>query len=102
MGEANDRHGAEEELRPEVEELTDLRRQSVQPTEMAVGPGVRDRLLAFLGEGFPERHPYRQLVVAPVVEERPQIFMLGSSHYGPKFAAVNGLSAVFAPAQKQE
>jgi luciferase family oxidoreductase group 1 len=53
-------------------------------------------LLAFLGEGFPERHPYRQLVVAPVVEERPQIFMLGSSHYGPKFAAVNGLSAVFA------
>ena len=53
-------------------------------------------LLAFLGDGFPERHPYRQLVVAPVVEERPQIFMLGSSHYGPKFAAVNGLSAVFA------
>ncbi len=53
-------------------------------------------LLAFLGDGFPEGHPYAPLVAAPVVEERPELFVLGSSTYGPRFAAVNGLRAVFA------
>jgi luciferase family oxidoreductase group 1 len=55
-------------------------------------------LLAFLGDGaaFAPGHPYNRLVAAPVVEEIPQLFMLGSSGYGPRFAAVNGMSAVFA------
>ncbi|MCW2779102.1 MAG: putative monooxygenase with luciferase-like ATPase, partial [Frankiales bacterium] len=53
-------------------------------------------LLAFLGDGFPEGLPYSPLVAAPVVEERPELFVLGSSPYGPQFAAVNGLRAVFA------
>lgn len=55
-------------------------------------------LLAFLGDGadFAEGHPYRRLVAAPVVDEVPQLFVLGSSGYGPRFAAVNGMSAVFA------
>jgi alkanesulfonate monooxygenase SsuD/methylene tetrahydromethanopterin reductase-like flavin-dependent oxidoreductase (luciferase family) len=52
--------------------------------------------VAFLGEGFPEGHPYESLVAAPVVDEVPQLFVLGSSDYGPRFAAVNGMSAVFA------
>jgi luciferase family oxidoreductase group 1 len=53
-------------------------------------------LLAFLGDGFPEDHPYAPLVAAPVVDEWPELFVLGSSGYGPRFAAVNGMSAVFA------
>ena len=59
------------------------------PTQVA-------ELLAFLGDGFPDDHPYAPLVAAPVVDERPELFILGSSGYGPRFAAVNGLSAVFA------
>ncbi|MDX6244199.1 MAG: hypothetical protein QOE76_1922 [Frankiales bacterium] len=59
------------------------------PTQVA-------ELVAFLGEGFPEGHPYESLVAAPVVDEVPQLFVLGSSDYGPRFAAVNGMSAVFA------
>jgi luciferase family oxidoreductase group 1 len=61
-------------------------------------PGQVGELLAFLGDGaeFPEDHPYRDLVAAPVVDEQPEVFLLGSSQYGPMFAAVNGLSAVFA------
>jgi luciferase family oxidoreductase group 1 len=59
------------------------------PTQVA-------ELLAFLGEGFPEGHPYESLVVAPVVDERPEVFVLGSSAYGPGFAAANGLRAAFA------
>ena len=39
---------------------------------------------------------YAPLVAAPVVDERPEMFMLGSSPYGPRFAAANGMSAVFA------
>jgi luciferase family oxidoreductase group 1 len=59
-------------------------------------PGQVGQLLAFLGDGFPDDHPYRALVAAPVVEDRPELFVLGSSGYGTKFAAVNGMSAVFA------
>ncbi len=59
-------------------------------------PAQVAELLAFLGEGFPEGHPYGRLIAAPVVDEVPELFVLGSSHYGPRFAAVNGMSAVFA------
>jgi luciferase family oxidoreductase group 1 len=59
-------------------------------------PGQVGQLLAFLGEGFPEGHPYRGMVAAPVIDEQPEMFVLGSSPYGPKFAAVNGMSAAFA------
>jgi luciferase family oxidoreductase group 1 len=59
------------------------------PTQVA-------ELVAFLGEGFPDDHPYAPLVAAPVVDEMPQLFILGSSEYGPRFAAVNGMSAAFA------
>jgi luciferase family oxidoreductase group 1 len=59
------------------------------PTQVA-------ELLAFLGEGFPADHPYAPLIAAPVVDEQPEIYLLGSSGYGTTFAAVNGLRAVFA------
>ena len=59
-------------------------------------PGQVAELLAFLGDGFPPDHPYAPLVAAPVVDERPELFVLGSSGYGARFAAVNGMSAVFA------
>ena len=59
-------------------------------------PSQVAELLAFLGDGFPEGHPYVPLVAAPVVDERPELFVLGSSGYGPQFAAVNGFAAVFA------
>ena len=59
-------------------------------------PGQVAELLAFLGDGFPADHPYAQLIAAPLMPERPEVFVLGSSQYGPKFAAVNGMSAVFA------
>ena len=59
-------------------------------------PAQVGELLAFLGDGFPEGHPYKPLVAAPLIQERPELFMLGSSQYGPMFAAVNGFAAVFA------
>jgi len=67
-------------------------------------PGQVGELLAFLGQapGFPEGHPYRGLLAAPVVDEQPQVFLLGSSGYGPRFAALNGLRAVFAHHQSPD
>jgi luciferase family oxidoreductase group 1 len=59
-------------------------------------PAQVGELLAFLGDGFPAGHPYQPLIAAPVIDEQPEIFVLGSSPYGPRFAAVNGMSAVFA------
>ncbi len=79
-------------------------RRGLQTDVSADFPGQVAELLAFLGDGqeFPDDHPYRQLVAAPVVDEVPEIFLLGSSHYGPRFAAVNGLNAVFAHHQSPE
>ncbi|MGN6131369.1 MAG: LLM class flavin-dependent oxidoreductase [Nocardioidaceae bacterium] len=71
-------------------------RRGVQADVQHDFPGQVAELLAFLGEGFPADHAYARLVAAPVVDEKPQVFMLGSSGYGPRFAAVNGMSAVFA------
>jgi luciferase family oxidoreductase group 1 len=59
-------------------------------------PGQVLELVSFLGEGFPDDHPYKRLVAAPVVAERPELWMLGSSAYGPSFAAANGMRAAFA------
>ena len=71
-------------------------RRGVQTDPAADFPGQVAELLGFLGDGFPEGHPYARLVAAPVVADRPEVFMLGSSAYGPQFAAVNGMRAVFA------
>ena len=71
-------------------------RRGVRVDPGAEFPSQVAELLAFLGDGFPDEHPYAPLVAAPVVDERPELFVLGSSGYGPRFAAVNGLRAVFA------
>jgi luciferase family oxidoreductase group 1 len=71
-------------------------RRGMNTDPAAEFPGQVGQLLAFLGDGFPEGHPYRGMVAAPVVDERPELFVLGSSSYGPKFAAINGMSAAFA------
>ena len=71
-------------------------RRGVRTDPAAEFPGQVAELLAFLGDGFPAGHPYAPLVAAPLVAEQPELFVLGSSPYGPRFAAVNGMSAVFA------
>ena len=71
-------------------------RRGINTDPAAEFPGQVGQLLAFLGDGFPEGHPYAGMVAAPVIDERPELFVLGSSPYGPQFAAVNGMSAVFA------
>jgi luciferase family oxidoreductase group 1 len=59
-------------------------------------PDLAAHLLAFLGDGFPPEHPYSKVLAAPVVDTTPDVFMLGSSAYGPQFSAVNGMATVFA------
>jgi luciferase family oxidoreductase group 1 len=59
-------------------------------------PELAAHLLAFLGDGFPPDHPYSRVLAAPEVETTPEVFMLGSSAYGPQFSAANGLATVFA------
>src|SRR4030088_3267113 len=82
---------------PGTDPLTaNVLRRGIMSDPAAEFPGQVGELLAFLGDGFPAGHPYADLVAAPVIDERPELFVLGSSSYGPRFAAVNGMSAVFA------
>src|SRR3984885_8960036 len=71
-------------------------RRGVAADAAAEFPAQVGDLLSFLGDGFPAGHPYAQVIAAPLVAEQPQLFILGSSPYGPRFAAVNGMSPVFA------
>lgn len=79
-------------------------RRGRQADAAAEFPEQVAELLAFLGDGdgWPADHPYGRLVAAPVVDERPEVFVLGSSPYGPRFAAVNGLRTVFAHHQSPD
>lgn len=88
---------------PGTDPLTALAlRRGLSADAAAEFPGQVGELLAFLSDGngdddgFPAGHPFANLLAAPVVEERPELFMLGSSRYGPRFAAINGMNAVFA------
>ena len=74
-------------------------RRGVQADAAAEFPGQVGELLGFLGipgQEFPADHPYARLTTAPVVDDVPELFILGSSGYGTRFAAVNGMRTVFA------
>src|ERR1700733_3000392 len=82
---------------PGTDQLTaHVLRRGLRTDPGAEFPGQVAELLAFLGDGFPDGHPYAPLIAAPLVDEQPEVFVLGSSAYGPRFAAVNGMSAAFA------
>ena len=53
-------------------------------------------LLAYLGTGFPERHPFAKLRVAPAMPGAPDVWMLGSSLWSSAAAAQFGLPYAFA------
>jgi luciferase family oxidoreductase group 1 len=56
---------------------------------------LRD-LLGWLGDGLLENHPFRAVRASPLVETRPQVWILGSSDYGAQVAAYFGLPYCFA------
>src|SRR6202034_2706521 len=48
-------------------------------------PAQVGELLAFLGDGFPEGHPYQPLVAAPAVAERRLLFVLLLCSYARRY-----------------
>lgn len=59
-------------------------------------PEQLGELLAFFSNSFPPGHHFRRITPTPVVAEIPEIWMLGSSDGGARFAAANGLAFNFA------
>jgi luciferase family oxidoreductase group 1 len=59
-------------------------------------PEQVSELLAYLGEGFPERHPFARMRVAPEMPGAPDVWMLGSSMWSSAAAAQFGLPYAFA------
>jgi len=53
-------------------------------------------LLAYLGQGFPERHPFAKMRVSPAMPGSPDVWMLGSSMWSSSAAAGFGLPYAFA------
>jgi luciferase family oxidoreductase group 1 len=59
-------------------------------------PDQVNELLAYLGEGFPERHPFAKMRVSPEMPGAPDVWMLGSSMWSSAAAAGFGLPYAFA------
>ncbi len=59
-------------------------------------PEQVQELLAYFGEGFPERHPFAKMRVAPQMPGAPDVWMLGSSMWSSAAAASFGLPYAFA------
>jgi luciferase family oxidoreductase group 1 len=59
-------------------------------------PEQVSELLAYFGEGFPERHPFAKMRVAPEMPGAPDVWMLGSSMWSSGAAAQFGLPYAFA------
>ena len=53
-------------------------------------------LLAYLGNGFPDRHPFARLAALPGLPETPEVWLLGSSLQSAIWAADLGLPYTFA------
>jgi luciferase family oxidoreductase group 1 len=59
-------------------------------------PDQVTELLAYLDQSFPERHPFADLRVAPLMPGKPEVWMLGSSMWSAAAAAGFGLPYAFA------
>lgn len=59
-------------------------------------PQQMEELLAFFTGDFPADHAFRRITATPVVSTMPEIWLLGSSDYGARFAAQHGLGFAFA------
>jgi luciferase family oxidoreductase group 1 len=59
-------------------------------------PEQVSELLAYFSEGFPERHPFARMRVAPEMPGAPDVWMLGSSMWSAAAAAQFGLPYAFA------
>ena len=57
---------------------------------------VRDLLAWLAGEKLVEGHPFRDIIAQPGGPTMPEVWMLGSSDYGPQVAAYFGLPFCFA------
>ena len=59
-------------------------------------PAQVQELLGWLGEGLPANHPFASIRAQPEVPTAPELWMLGSSEYGARLAALLGLPYCFA------
>jgi len=81
---------------PGTDSVTAFALRGGKPEGQGDFPQLAAMLMAFLDDDFPDDHPYRQVIAAPVIDTNPEVFILGSSGYGTTFASVNGMGAVFA------
>ena len=59
-------------------------------------PQQLDELLGYLYDRLPREHPFRRLAALPGIPERPEPWLLGSSHQSAMWAAELGLPYAFA------
>lgn len=59
-------------------------------------PGQIDEVLAYLHDTLPDNHQLRGLEATPIVDQKPEMWVLGTSNSSAKLAAQKGLPYAFA------
>lgn len=73
-----------------------LRRERLERPFPDDFPDQMIELLAFLNSTFPEKHPFKRILVSPAVTGSPEVWLLGSSMWSADAAAQLGLPYAFA------
>lgn len=73
-----------------------LRRERLERPFPDDFPEQMIELLAFLSGNFPEKHPFKRILVSPAVTGSPDVWLLGSSMWSADAAAQLGLPYAFA------
>jgi luciferase family oxidoreductase group 1 len=82
---------------PGTDSLTALAlRRSREAIQAGDFPQQLSELMAFLGPGFPEGHPFHHVKAMPDEVPSPEIWLLGSSDFSAQLAAQRGLRFAFA------
>jgi luciferase family oxidoreductase group 1 len=71
-------------------------RRSLKAVQYDDFPEQLEELLSYFSSGFSEDHPFSQIKLTPPITSFPEIYMLGSSDGGMRFASKYGLGFTFA------
>jgi luciferase family oxidoreductase group 1 len=76
--------------------LSNIALQGEKARNVDIFPEQIDQVLEYLADRLPETHPLRGLLATPVIEKKPDLWLLGTSNSSALLAAEKGLPYAFA------
>jgi luciferase family oxidoreductase group 1 len=81
---------------PGGEQLATMALQGDRKRTVDIFPQQLDQVIEFMEDSLPFSHPLRGLQATPLVQEKPEVWLLGTSNFSAILAAQRGLPYAFA------